>query len=439
MQSQLINTNIYKKLYAIFGLATLAYIGYAVYYIHDYIQLSYLHIFALVAFLCISRIDTNKQANILMLICSAFFMFCYYKFQATSFLYLSLIILIIECINVYIGKLNINAYLLLLLCSPIFNFITTVIGFPIRLQLSKISGYILSFMVKDIVIIGNMLRIDGNDFAIDQACAGLNMLAAAAIFALLLIEISRKKTRLEISFKWYFFIYIFMFISNIVSNIFRICILTLLTIFPDNSWHEYIGIICFVIYTLIPLYWLIPKIFSKYGVHKVSHSSSSKYKITELLLLVMIMLTGFYTLIYINKSESVQYQTLHFKTLDTYKKSTTEHDIVKYYNNEHLVYVKPMKSFYSSEHNPLFCWTGSGYTMKSFDERMLKNHIIYYGKMVKDNHELFTSWYYTDGKEITNSQWRWRYKSLNENKKYYLINVSAENENSLNAILCELM
>jgi len=419
----------------------MCYIGYAVYYIHQYIQLETLHVFAIAAFIIISKIDTNKKSNVLLLLCSAVLLIAYYKFQATSFLYLSLIILTIETMNVYIGKMNLNAYILLLICSPIYNFVSTVIGFPLRLQLSKIAGYLLSFIVKDIVVIGNMLRIDGNDFAIDQACAGLNMLTAAAIFTLLLIEVNRKKLQKEIPFFAYLFLYSSMLIFNIVSNIFRIFILTLFKVFPENNWHEYIGIICFVCYILVPMYWLIPKIFIRYGKAVDTKVHEIKHQWLMYILFIGIITFGFYTILNMNsiKASLPQNETLHYAALTNYDTITVEKEVVKYSDDEHLIYVKPMKAFYSSEHNPLFCWTGSGYLMKEFEERKFKDHLIYFGKMYKDKNEIYTAWYYTDGNKITNSQWQWRWNALNEKKKYFLINISANSNDELNAILSKMI
>jgi exosortase N len=437
MPSQLKQIQSYKKMYGLIGLFLTAYIIYAGYYIHRYIQLEALHIFAIVAFVAISKIDTNKKTNVPLLLCSGLLLIAYYKFQATSFLYLSLIILIIETMNAYIGRMNLNAYILLLICSPIYTFVSTVIGFPLRLQLSKIAGYLLSFIVKDIVIVGNMLRIDGNDFAIDQACAGLNMLAAAAIFTLLLIEVNRKKANSEIPFISYLFLYGMMLLFNIFSNIFRIFILTLFKVFPENNWHEYIGIICFICYTLIPMYLLIPKIFKHFGKVKEVKKHESTTQWPAYSLFISIIIFGFYTITNMTsiKAATASNVTLHYTALKNYDTITVEESVVKYSDTTHLVYVKPMKAFYSSEHNPLFCWTGCGYLMKEFEERKIKTHTIYFGKMYKGKNEIYTAWYYTDGNKITNSQWQWRWNALNEKKNYYLINISANSENELNKVL----
>ncbi len=297
MQSQLNPIILFQRLYLLIGALVSCYIIYAFYFLHAYIKLELLQIFAIIAFVVISKIDAYKKSNILLLFCSGLLLIAYFKFQATSFLYLSLIILIIETVNAYIGRMNLNAYILLFICSPIFKFISTVIGFPLRLQLSKVAGYLLSFIVKDIVIVGNMLRIDGNDFAIDQACAGLNMLAAASIFTLLLIEVNRKKSNKEISFFGYVVLYSLMLCFNVFSNIFRIFILTLFKIFPENNWHEYVGIICFVIYTLVPMYLLIPQLFSKYGKINLVKTTENKQKQIEFLLFISIIVFGFYTIL----------------------------------------------------------------------------------------------------------------------------------------------
>lgn len=440
MQQLLRSFSSFQKLYMLIGVLVSCYIVYTFYFLHAYIKLEPLHIFSIVAFVVISKIDAYKKSNILLLCCSALLLFAYFKFHATSFLYLSLIILIVETMNAYIGRMNLNAYILLLICSPIFKFVTTVIGFPLRLQLSKIAGYLLSFTVKDIVVAGNLLRIDGTDFAIDQACAGLNMLGAATVFTLLLIEVNRKKTAKEIPFVCYLLLYASMLVLNMFSNVFRIFVLTIFKVFPENSWHEYIGIICFVIYTLVPMYWFIPKIFARFGKTPIAKVQPNKQKGLEFVLFVSIIVFGSYTIKNMQRMKiAVIKPSLQFAALQNYDTATVEEEVIKYNDSAHLVYVKPMKAFYSSEHNPLFCWTGCGYVMKEFEERTIKQHTIYFGKMYKGKDEIYTAWYYTDGTKITNSQWQWRWNALKENKNYYLINVSANSKEDLNAILDKMI
>ena len=440
MQQLNISTS-FQKLNLLIGLLISCYVIYAFSFLHTYLKINSIQIFVLIAFFSISKIDILKRTNILLLLCSGLFLFAYYKFHVTSFLYLSLIILIIETINAFIGRMNFNAYLLLIICSPIFDFASTVFGFPLRLQLSKFAGYLVSFVVNDVVVVGNLLRINGTDFTADHACAGLNMIASSLVFTLLLIEVNRKKSKKEISALIYVLLYSIMLALNLFSNIFRIFLLTIFKVFPESNWHEYIGIICFIIYTLLPIYWLISKVFSKYGKSiEIKKQKQNNQKRIELLLFIIIILFGTYSIKTINiKKENKTNATLTFNTINNYDKTIVDKNITKYSNTEHLIYVKPLQYFYSSEHNPLICWTGCGYVMKEFEEKSFKNHIIYFGKMVKDKDEIHTAWYYTDGTKITNSQWQWRWNVIKDNKNYYLVNVSANNPKELDTILSKII
>ena len=101
------------------------------------------------------------------------------------------------------------------------------------------------------------------------------------------------------------------------------------------------------------------------------------------------------------------------------------------YNEEMLVYVKPIPEFFTGEHTPLLCWKGSGYEFRSIKKTLVAGREIYVGQMEKQGEKLFTAWWYANGKTLTIDQWEWRLRMLKGEEKFCLINVTSKNEKSL--------
>jgi exosortase N len=415
----------------------LLYLCYAYYILQDYMQLSGWHFTAIIAYLFISRTASGKKINVGMLLASGIFLYLYYRYQTTTFLFISAVLFLIESVNAYIGRLNMNAHLLLIICSPVFKYAVTVFGFPLRLQLSSLAARILSFFVDDIETSGNLILLNGHEFAVDEACAGLNMLTTSFVFTILLIEIARRKSRREIPYWSVCAIYAGMLALNLLSNLLRICTLTVLKVYPADPMHEFIGIGCFCIYNLFPVHFLVHTVFSNWGRERPAEPGntgiSPKWSKSGL---ILVALTGVFVITQSKiQPASKKSAGIELNGLQEFQRQEMSSNIVKYYSEQALIYVKPLDYFYSTEHNPLFCWKGSGYEMQQFDLKKIGNHEVYSGKLLKNEQVMYSAWYYTDGRQCTASQWEWRIASVRNNKTFFLVNVSAASEARLNSIL----
>ena len=74
------------------------------------------------------------------------------------------------------GRAGRLALFSLILMSPLCEFFTNVFGFPVRLQLTQMAGFILHTIDKEYHTEGNVLLKGNTEFSVDAACMGLHML-----------------------------------------------------------------------------------------------------------------------------------------------------------------------------------------------------------------------------------------------------------------------
>lgn len=134
-----------------------------------------------------------------------------------TMLFLAILFAAILMVESSIGKINDAFILLLLLSSPLFTYASNAIGFPIRLWLSKQAVWILNYGGHDFKAEGNLIRQGQLEFSVDQACAGLNMLAISFIFILFTITYFQKRSNQQISFLQVLLLATLTFVLNILA------------------------------------------------------------------------------------------------------------------------------------------------------------------------------------------------------------------------------
>src|SRR5690606_34848317 len=98
--------------------------------------------------------------------------------------------------------------------------------------------------------------------------------------------------------------------------------------------------------------------------------------------------------------------------VEGYTATLSAKDILQYRSKSSLVYLKKIHGFYYSDHNPVICWMGSGYSISSIIERNINGARLFTGILNKGNETLYTAWWYDNGLIRTNSQFMWRWNSL---------------------------
>lgn len=332
------------------------------------------------------------------------------------------------------GNIGYLPLFLLGLISPTFKYFNNMLGFPVRLTLSEWAGNILTFIGFKVETIGNVIIKNGVEFSVDPACVGLKMMAFSILTGLLIMAYYQRQTNKHFSFLKTVAILSSIVGLNIAANLIRIVLLTIFEISPENPNHEIIGIICFVIYVIAPSYFLIKWATSKKNTRDrtSNHRLSKSVIIINILLLVSISTVGYTKL---NKESQKANTKFH---IPGYTKEITEDDIVKAEKPGILLYIKPISRFYGAEHNPMICWTGSGYQFTRINKQIIAHKEIYTGILKKDKDVIYAAWWFDNGKHQTISQMDWRWRAI-KGENFYLVNVNSGDKETLDKEVLKLL
>lgn len=346
-----------------------------------------------------------------------------------SLFFLSLLFAILLLIESTMGKLNNIFILYLLLLSPIYKYFSNFIGFPTRLWLSQLSGTILSSIGMEIDIAGNMISMDNTEFSVDAACAGLNMMTTSLMIAMLIIAYYQRKLNTNPPFSKVVLFLSTTFTLNAISNLLRIIFLIFFKIMPDNRLHELVGILFLIIYVILPLIYFSKYLFKKTKSKKIVVQNSNIEGLRR-----SYFLNIFFALILYAVGHNIilaeNPPTINDYALKGFKKEILKNGVTKLENKKTLIYIKPVK-FYSAEHNPMICWSGSGYEFKKIMKKMISGVEIYTGVIEKEKEKIYTAWWFDNGNIKTTNQFQWRWDAINTNTNYFLLNVSTVSEEQL--------
>jgi exosortase N len=105
--------------------------------------------------------------------------------------------------------------------------------------------------------------------------------------------------------------------------------------------------------------------------------------------------------------------------------------ILKLQNKQALVYIKYIRGFYDTDHNPMICWKGSGYVFEQIQKEKISNQEIYTGMLINGDEKLYSAWWYGNGLSSTVSQFKWRWDMLRGAEGYAVVNVTCASQEEL--------
>lgn len=355
-----------------------------------------------------------------------------------SIRYLLLVLALLFCIESMFGKMSELAFLSLLLMSPLFRYASEIFTFPIRIWLSEISGKILTIIHFPVEIRGNLILLNGDNFLIDAACTGLQMLGFSFLLSVFLLAYYQDVYQRKIRFGWQLLALSITFLLNIFSNLCRILLLIIFRIAPENPLHDIIGTCCLLVYVWFPMVWITKQIALKQVLNKPSITKVEKTGIRLWAFNGLFLAITAYLILSFSDSKTINNQAMvQKKEKINYETKVLTNGITQLKSKNALVYLKPIPDFYSGEHSPLFCWKGSGYTFKKINEELVYGYKIYTGALSNKNDVLYTAWWFTNGEIITNSQLEWRWRVLKGETHFDLINVTANSEHELKKVIAE--
>jgi exosortase N len=348
--------------------------------------------------------------------------------------FFTLALFVVWLIEYFYGRCSTLVLFLLFFMSPFFTQVTTILGFPLRLQLSQLAGLALSVTNFDVQVQGNNIILDGANFSVDDACMGLNMLAMSMLISTFMLAHALRSTSRNLSFNYVVIFFVLVFTLNVVANLFRIIILVVFRIPPDQYLHECIGLLCFIFYIVVPVYFISAWLINRAGVEKSSSAPSVVLTIPRKIMLSLValavlaagVLTG------MRKNTFGGYASVSYPGG---KIETLKDGITKVSTEQLLIYVKPIPEFFSGEHTPLLCWRGSGYSLSSIKEDVIEGRKIYIGNLTRGNEGLTTAWWYANGRVETISQAEWRIRMLKGEGRFSVVNITAADEHTLKSQL----
>lgn len=333
------------------------------------------------------------------------------------------------------GKVNKVIPAIIFMISPVVQYLMNVFSFPVRLLLSKAATKVFEVSGCHAKSLGNLIVVNGRAFAVDNACVGVNMTAASILLSLIVVGVVCKGKQKTLPVPLIGVIVLLSLSCNLVSNLLRIILLVQFKILPDNAFHDIIGLACFVLYVCIPTYLISRFIVLRFGKQNhvpddtvTFHLTGIPKRLRQIVLFLCILCVAFK----VRQNEQLQNFALqNVSHVDGYSVSVVNGDVIKLYAPHSLVYVKPIDNFYNSEHNPMICWTGSGYKQTSISEGTINNIKVCQAVLNREGDRLYTAWWFDNGTTQTTSQFEWRWQMMRGKDRFALINITAESPDQL--------
>jgi len=333
------------------------------------------------------------------------------------------------------GKISLVLFLLLLLISPAFEYISNTFSFPLRIWLSEVAASLFASMGMEASAAGNIIRLKGFEFSVDQACAGLHMLATSFMICLFIIAHYQRQAAKQLHLVWILFLLVFTFALNILCNLCRILLLVFFKIPAGTTMHDLTGIICLLIYVVLPLLFLSSFVLKRtekpyidprfYKTIRLA-PDELRFPLIHLVLAVALVVIT----INIKSIDDLEDKSVSNVSLPGYKKSVLESGVIKFENTGALVYVKP-SPFYCPEHDPMICWQGSGYVFSTIKKEVIAGRQVYLGVLTKAKDKIYAAWWFDNGNMKSINEFEWRWAAAKGAKLFYLVNVNAATETAL--------
>lgn len=315
--------------------------------------------------------------------------------------------------------------LVLLMLSPVLRYGTTLFGFPIRLALSDWAGQLLRLAGLDVQTVGNTLAYNGVEMAVDPACMGLQLTGASLLVAIGWLVWAERQAQKRVPMGWVLVYGGIAFGLTVLCNLFRIILLVVFHIAPADPLHEIMGLVCVAVYTWLPMLALARQFVKRLGRAGWSISTHT-FRLAGGLGVFLLSLgigVGWLTSLPATVSMAQQHRS-------GFACRQVNNGYLQYSRPGVLIYEKRLTDWWSAEHSPTACWTGSGYALRRVRKTRLGNHPAYVAELSRNGQTLYTAWWISNGPYQTTGQFdfRWRMaKTMGQSDApvFRLVNVTA--------------
>lgn len=312
--------------------------------------------------------------------------FVSFRLHTKSLHFLSLLLLICLIYCQFSKKISYIALICILLFSTVFNKIFEHLTTEIKQALCENVYIVLKNFMDIEKREGVNFYINGAKVSIDTACMGLSMFKTGFLIGALLLTLQERKKRLYFSIRQILTFCFGMFFLNILSNYFRIITLILLNCTEENMLHLTVGIMCFIMYQVLPMLYLI-----RFFKLKVVEGKEEKIIQTNILPIGISFAIIIFTSIEMKNDIKTDLLTGLDKKYVTKNGIWVNKEVFKIEMPDQLIYIK------TPTHKPLICWTGTGYKIIQSKEILSNNEKIWYNEMEKNNVTYKSLWWYESG------------------------------------------
>lgn len=350
----------------------------------------------------------------------------------STLLYFTICFALFFLVEYFYDRVNLLAVLTILLMSPVFQYFINTFSFPLRLELTKLAGTLFNMTGADVVVKGNVIIHQGNEFSVDPGCMGLKMMETSLLLGIMLLGFYQKRFQKSLTNKMLLFYSAIIILLNIIANLIRIVLLVQFSILPDTFSHELAGIVCLVVYVFLPAVWLASIIIKRSPAQNTTtvhiNDNSKKAVFLNLLLLSCISLLA----VKVATTDTYKMPAISsLKVNESFFATEYAPGILKLQHKNALIYIKYIRGFYDTDHNPMICWKGSGYVFEYVQLEKINNREIYTGRLVNGSDRLYSAWWYGNDKSSTISQIEWRWDMIKGEGKYAVINVTCADKEEL--------
>lgn len=333
---------------------------------------------------------TNFKINYLVFGILLIFEFVSFRLLTKSVHFLALLLFLCLFFHYYTQKFSYIAFICILLFSTIFNTFFIHLTTEIKQNLCYVVYLTLKNFISIDKIEGVNFYINQSKITIDTACMGLSMFKTGLLSCAILMTLEENKQK-----KIYRIGSIIIFCSltvflNLLSNYFRIITLIFFDCTQENLLHHSIGLICFIVYQILPMLSLIR--FIKPKVEEQNKTVKPSKNILALLSFFVVLVVS----LKINNEDINEPLIKIPKKYEQTKGVWVNNEVYKITSQQKLIYIK------TPSHNPLVCWTGNGYNIIESKKITINKEEIWFNKMEKNKQVYYSNWWYEcNGKKYT--------------------------------------
>lgn len=368
-------------------------------------------LFSILLFVFGSR-KTNFKINYSLLAIIFILEFISYRLHTKSLHFLAYLLFLCLLYYSLTQRFSFIAFICLLLFSSLFNTFFEQLTSEIKQNLCY--GVYLS--MKNIIPIE---RIEGVNFyinnakiTIDTACMGLSMFKTGLLAAAIILTLEEKKHQKHFTILSIISFSLIVIFLNILSNYFRIILLLILNCTQENTLHHSVGIVCFILYQLVPMLILVR--YFKPITYERPIIKNSKNVLPILFATLLLLLTS----IEIKKEQNDTILKELSSEYDINNGIWVNKEVFKIQTPNQLIYIK------TPTHKPLICWTGNGYTITETKVITVNQDKKWFAKMEKNGVQYQTIWWYECGNKKYTSFVEVMCMKLIYNHPIRLINVT---------------